>query len=107
MKSAAAIVKTATGNIWKNALILSKKINTIDDADFFVENHFCKRYKIIHKNPNLLICFNFGKCFLYRQDKITLTYYNISSRIIFWKVIKMVKQNFNDNQKRLGAILSL
>ena len=107
MKSAAAIVKTATGNILKNVLILSKKINTIDDEDFFVQNHFCKRCKIIRKNPSLLICFNFGKCFLHRQGKITLTYYNVSSRKIFRKVIKMVKQNFNDNQKRLGAISSL
>ena len=75
MKSAAAIVKTVTGNTLKKALILSKKLNSNDDEDFFEENHFCKRYKIIHENPNLLICFNFGKCFLHRHDNIFFTYH--------------------------------
>ena len=33
--------------------------------------------------------------------------HNVSSRKNFVKVIKMVKQNFNDNHKCFGAILSL
>ena len=57
MKSAAAIMKMVAGSILKRALILSKKIDSIADEDFFEENHFCKRYKVVWENPNLLICF--------------------------------------------------
>ena len=51
-----------------------RKLSSVGE-DFFEENLFFKRYKIILENPNLLIYCNFNRCFLHKQDKITFTYY--------------------------------
>ena len=65
------------------------------------------------KNSNLKVSSFFNTCYFVQMDRLfsfhlkDLFNCNISSRKIFMKVIKMVKQNFNDNHKCFGAILSL
>ena len=55
-------------------MVILKKMSFTDE-DFFEENHFYKRHKMLRGNSNLLICFNFSKDYLNKQDKITFMYY--------------------------------